>query len=120
MSAANGAVLILAREINTEDSLMKTTPRGGRNPLQTLRLQQLRLLPPFGIALCALLAGLLVLATGDLGRVAYAFVRAGTIVAGAATLAILRCWLRLSQRIAAAHAHQRAASQRAYQARSAR
>ena len=97
-----------------------TTRHGGRNPLQTLRLQQLRLLPPFGIALCALLAGVLILATGDLSRGAYAVVRAGTIVAGAATLAILRCWLRLSQRSASAHAHQPAASQRAHQARCAR
>lgn len=97
-----------------------TTTRGGRSPLQTLRLQQLRLLPPFGSALCALLAGVLFLATGGLSRVAYAFVYAGTIIAGAATIAILRCWLRCSQRITEAHAHQRAASQRAHQARSAR
>ncbi len=100
---------------------MKNTTRwGGRNPLQTLRRQQAQLIPLLGIALCLLLAGALTLVIGDLSRVADAFVRAGTIIAGAAMIAILRRWLRLSQRITEAHAHQRAASQRAHQARAAR
>lgn len=100
--------------------MKNTTRRGGRNPLQTLRRQQAQLIPLLGIALCLFLAGALTLVIGDLSRVADAFVRVGMFVAGALTIAILRRWLHLSQRITEAHAHQRAASQRAHQARAAR
>ena len=80
-----------------------TARRGGNNPLQRARRQQLQLVAPLGLTLGVILVGILVLVGGDLGRGEYAALRCMLFILTALAAALIRRWLRLTQRIARLH-----------------
>ncbi len=93
--------------------------RGGNNPVQVARRQQQQLLPWFAMALCAVLAGI-ILSDGDLSQAERLALRAAVCLAAVVMAALLRCMIRLEGRITTLHAEQRAASRAAAQRRSIR